>query len=338
MILVFVGAGGSASVDPKQYPTTVEFFKRLPEDIRNDPVFISVHEFLQNKKADQSIDIEEVLWNLDELRDYFKASIDTKAVAGWIMRQNRVDSLVSRCPDLSNLLNGMVDLKENRIPSLKDRINAQVYNLYEKTPADDKLLKWVQLLKVLTELDLTIEIFTVNYDLVLENVIRVAKIDVKTGRRFDGTHARLDTTCWDHSETRIDTHGRLTKLHGSVDWQLSNGEILMSPVFTGNHKNHLILYPGYKGAPNREPFRKFHEHLRAVVRKAKAAIFIGFAFRDEYINSILSGLRPEIPKLVINKDDSLPNLPFLEVCEHFSNGFTAETVEDCIKRLARRPA
>ncbi len=33
MILVFVGAGGSATVDPKQYPTTVEFFSRLPDNI-----------------------------------------------------------------------------------------------------------------------------------------------------------------------------------------------------------------------------------------------------------------------------------------------------------------
>ena len=35
MILVFVGAGGSAAVDLDQYPTTVEFFESLPGEIKN---------------------------------------------------------------------------------------------------------------------------------------------------------------------------------------------------------------------------------------------------------------------------------------------------------------
>ena len=311
MILVFVGAGGSAAVDPEQYPTTVEFFKRLPGGITQDPLFTLVREFLQHKKGEEPIDIEEVLWNLDELQAYFQASRDTNEIAGWIMANNRISRLIRDTPALSNLLNGMANLGI-QFQNLKNNINAQVYEFYATPPNSERLSDWIQLLKGLQKLDSALEIFTTNYDLVLERVISKAEIYVKTGRESDGIQMKLDTALWETPSGSVyDSPRLLTKLHGSVDWQLSNGEIIMSPVFTGNHQNHLILYPGYKGKPDQEPFIKFHERLQLIVQQANGAIFIGFAFRDEYINSILSELRPEIPKFVINKDDTVPDLDFL---------------------------
>ena len=333
MILVFVGAGGSAAVDPEQYPTTVEFFNRLPDDITGNSVFVKIHEFLKSKKGGRPIDIEEVLWNLDELRDYFQISRDTKIIAGWIMAEHRINQLIGEAPDLSLLLNGMHDLAATQIQKLKDEINAQVYNFYATPPDSEKLLDWIRLLKGLAETDSTIDIFTTNYDLVLETAIREAKIKVKTGRVFDDIQTKLDTAPWESPRKSLDFHGRLTKLHGSVDWQLRNGEIIMSPVFTGDHQNHLVLYPGYKGVPRQEPFGKFHKYLQEVVREADAAVFIGFAFRDEYINTILSNLPQEIPKFVVNKDATLPDLTFLKECAHHKEGITKESVEACIQSL-----
>ena len=332
MILVFVGAGGSAAVNPEQYPTTVEFFNRLPNDIEQEPLFIQIREFLQSSKRGQPIDIEDVLWNLDELRGYFKASCDTNAIPGWIMA-NCINQLIgSSLPELPVLLNGMHQLKENQIRSLEDRINALVYGFYGRHPNDDELTDWVQLLEGLAERDPVIEIFTTNYDVVLELAIKSAPINVQIGRSSCGIQMRLDTTLWDTPGEPIESkYGRLTKLHGSVDWQHENGNIIVgSSIFTGDHQNHLILYPGYKDEPDIEPFRKFHEHLQAVVQKAELAIFVGFAFRDEYVNTILSNLPPEIPKFVINKEDQLPAVPFLTGCTHFSGGLTAESVAFCI--------
>ena len=42
MILVFAGAGASKAVGPENYPTTLEFFERLPEQIRKDPLFLHI--------------------------------------------------------------------------------------------------------------------------------------------------------------------------------------------------------------------------------------------------------------------------------------------------------
>ena len=337
MILVFVGAGGSAAVDPEQYPTTVEFFNRLPDEIKNDPVFAKVREFLEERKGKgQPIDIEEVLWNLDELQDYFRSSLNANNMAGWMMAGNRINQLIKNAGELSNLRNGMSNLG-SQIQNLKNNINAQVYKFYATPPNSERLSDWIQLLKGIKKTDSAIEIFTTNYDLVLERVISEAEIYVKTGRESDGIQMKLDTALWETPSGSVyDSPRLLTKLHGSVDWQLSNGEIIMSPVFTGNHQNHLILYPGYKGKPDQEPFIKFHERLQLIVQQANGAIFIGFAFRDEYINSILSELRPEIPKFVINKDDTVPDLDFLDKRAHFDNGLTEETIERCLRLLKSR--
>ena len=335
MNLVFVGAGGSAAVNPNQYPTTVEFFKRLPGDITQEPLFVYIREFLEARKGQKPIDIEEVLWNLDEFQDYCKVSCDTETIAGWVMA-HRINQLTGAPADLSHLRNGMHTLGETQIKNLKDKINALVYNFYAEPPSNDELADWVRLLKGLAERDSIIEIFTTNYDMVLEHAIGLAQINVETGRSFDGIQTRLDTTLWDTSGEPIENkYGRLTKLHGSVDWQHQNGDIVAgNSNFTGNHQKHLILYPGYKGEPDIEPFRKFHEHLKAVVRKTDAAIFVGFSFRDEYINTILLNLPSEVPKLVINKADQLPTGPFLTGCTHFKDGLTAESVESCIWNLS----
>ena len=333
MILVFVGAGGSAAVDPKQYPTTVEFFNRLPDDIMRDTLLVKICEFLTSKKGEEPIDIEKVLWNLDKLQDYLQASLDANDIRGWMMR-GRIDPLYGRSDGLSSIVQSGMSQLEPQIQNLKDGVNAQVYNFYATPPDSEKVSDWMQLLKGLEKIDSTIEIFTTNYDLVLETVIKESEIKVKTGRSSDDIQMRLDTACWDQPDALTDDMGRLTKLHGSVDWQRHNEDIIVgNPNFTGNHQNHLILYPGYKGEPDQKPFTKFHEHLRAVVQKANAAIFVGFAFRDDYINDILSALSSGILTYVINKDDSLPDLPFTNAYKHFNKGFTARSVTACLESL-----
>lgn len=336
MILVFVGAGGSAAVDPEQYPTTVEFFNRLPWEITQDPLFTLVCEFLRTQKEDgQPTDIEEVLWSLDKLQEYFSLSRDPNTLEGWMMASGRLNQLKDdTLPGGSKpLLGGMYRIIVDRLIPLRDRINSLVHEFYVASPDKDKLRDWVNLLREIEKCDPRIEIFTTNYDLVLETVIHEAEVKVVTGR-VPALEMRLDPSFWDKDSELHRDCGRLTKLHGSVDWQLRDDSIICSTLYTEDPRKHSILYPGFKGEPKEEPFTKFHEHLREAVRKADAAIFIGFAFRDEYINTILSDFRPDIRKYVINKDASLPGLAFLTECAHFSAGLTEETVEECIGSLA----
>lgn len=334
MILLFVGAGGSAAVDAEQYPTTVEFFKRLPDNIVQSRLFFLVRNFLTNAPSHNgaSIDIEKILWELDNLQDYLMSSISKDCVEGWFIWNDYMATLDGRAIRSPDYADGFKKIVEDYVEPLRKDINDLVHEFYVRRPGRDKLVDWKFFLRGLEAYGPNIEIFTTNYDLVLESAIEKAVVKIETGRA-SGLQTTLDTTLWDRPGATQGTKGRLTKLHGSVDWQLGDNSITCSDVYTGDPQKQSILYPGFKGPPTKEPFIKFHEHLRAVVDHADAAAFIGFAFRDEYINGILSNLRAEIPKCVICKDAQQLDVPFSGRVVHFGEGFSKESISRCMEVL-----
>ena len=348
MILVFVGAGGSAAVDPKQYPTTVGFFEKLPDEITNDGLFSNVRKFLQTQKGKEIIDIEDVLGALGELQETFKNMHDPTNIVGRAMGGRLVGS-INGIADFGAFQGSIAALERDLITPLKDKINEQVYKFYGIRPAPEKLSAWIQLLKGLKEINPAIEIFTTNYDRVLEDATKQADMNMEYGVVHDGLDTYVDYSLWSPRKRPLPNNrrGLLTKLHGSVDWQRLDGNITRSaPRFTGDHQNHCILYPGHKGTPTEEPFISFHEHLRTVVRgeyePLSAAIFIGFAFRDDYINTILSDLPPATLTYFITKSDGKPaddarppRAPSTNEYMHLLEGLTAETVERCLKSLSK---
>lgn len=52
----------------------------------------------------------------------------------------------------------------------------------------------------------------------------------------------------------------------------------------------MLIYPGYKFKLDKvigNPFTIFHEHFKKALQNTKTLLFIGFAFRDEYINELI---------------------------------------------------
>lgn len=261
MILVFAGAGGSAAVDPEQYSTTIPFFERLPEQIVQSPHFQTVRQFLQTqKKEDELVDIEEVLWGIDELKHFLSEARDTTKITGWLMQAARMAQLsASAVPNNTELLKGMAHI-HTQITKLQSDINALVYDFYAASPDDDRLSVWEALLEGIVMRDSHMELFTTNYDLVLERVLEVSGIHTQTGRT-QGVRPILDVSLWNTPGLSLTigekSYGRLTKLHGSVDWHRGSNIIHTgSPLFTGDHNDHAILYPGYNRGARRRALHK----------------------------------------------------------------------------------
>ncbi len=77
-------------------------------------------------------------------------------------------------------------------------------------------------------------------------------------------------------------------------------------MFTGDHARQGIIYPGFKGKSQIAFFDIFHNYLASRLSDAHVVIFIGFAFRDEHINTILqSAVGRSTKVLVINPDKSV---------------------------------
>ena len=358
MILVFVGAGGSAAVDEKQYLTTRGFLDQLPKDIKDNHLFSSVYTLLTKHHGKTKPDIEDVLQILDAGQAVFPTTDNPLTLLEWIMSGQMASNFnFAGVSDWGGLRQSFAGFSAEYIAPLSNAIKTEVYRLYAEIPQVEQIADWALLLKGLQGIDPTLEIFTTNYDRVLETVIKETGINIRTGRDFDDVDARLNTDFWDMSvegyRSMIESFelgGLLTKLHGSVDWQRRNGAIHLSPVYAGSLDRHSLLYPGYKGTPTEEPFRMFHRHFRNVTRgiygELTAAVFVGFAFRDEYINEILRELSPLTPMYFITIEeerarDNQPPLGFPFTlrptwpCRHYRKGLTQETVIDCLESIER---
>jgi hypothetical protein len=308
-ILIFAGAGASAAIDPERYPTTSRFFELLPGAVTGSPVYSILVRYLNDVRRVRRVDVEHLLWTMGELDDFLAHVSDESRLPHWLLSNGKFAELVGKSSDLRPTVSLGRQIHPALI-NLRDRINEQVYDLYASPPMPAELAAtWLPLLEGALGLESHVELFTTNYDLILEYAIEEGKLPISSGRIPSPLRPKLDVDAWNDLETR--ERGLLTKLHGSVDWSRHTDDILVgNSLYKGDHRKHVIIYPGFKGAPAAEPFLSFHRHFERVARAAVAAIFVGFGFRDDYINEVLnSSLSPDTPVLVINPEEDL-SMPF----------------------------
>jgi hypothetical protein len=305
-ILLFAGAGASMAVNGEQFPTTIEFFNRLPTTITDLPLFQQLIDLIQARTG-KRVDIEQVLWALDELRRDLKGLHDGSSVLGYCMKPPNYVATVGQLT--FGQLDLAIDVLLTHSDNLTSEINKLVYDLYSYDPTATELSKnWIPWLRLLWEASDELNIFTTNYDGVIESALSsicpLSELDAYLG--LSGERRKyVNLKSWE--DVPVDGKGLLTKLHGSVDWKRSGSRINISDAgFAGDHERHPIIYPGFKGAASAEFFDVFHSYLGYAVGEADILIFIGFAFRDEHINSIIrDALRDEAQVVIIDPNSKV---------------------------------
>ena len=339
-VVVFAGAGASKAIDPEKYPTTVEFFQRLPSGVTADPLFVEVRKFLENEAGTgRLVDIELLLWRLGELQNFCSAARDRNSMTGWMIKGNRLAATLGLKNYNFGNLEQIAVAAADKIRDLITRIHAQVYDLYGQLPEPQQLEStWKQLIEPLLRSGATLEIVTTNYDMILEVALdelnASASLPVDTGWR--GTVQRtLDTTLWTRRRETPSSSGLLTKLHGSVNWTRNGDTIYVSdPTYKGSDKRHVIIYPGFKGRPTDPVFQSFHNHFADCLSRAVAAVFIGFVFRDEHINDLCDRALPTSATLIVIDPAEVVAHPFRRAnAVHLGkgNGFDASTARDAAR-------
>lgn len=308
-ILIFAGAGASKAVNSTEFPTTLEFFEKLPTRITETPLFQQAVSFIQSQKEDKVVDIEEVLWTLQDLFKFGHAYSRTSTFTGYMFQGNRLLQALGSGHSLGHL-DAAIRRSFTDVDRLISQINARVYELYAHEPEESALNgNWSPLLRELKAREWRIDIVTTNYDTVIETAI--SSVFPEDYDRFVGvkgrTRKQLDLTSWQEPDSG---KGLLTKIHGSLDWQISDKKIFVgSPVYTGDHSKHAIIYPGFKGTETAYYLSLMHRYFGDRVEEADVIIFIGFAFRDDYVNRILERVRPSALVFIVNpiKPDNLPD-------------------------------
>lgn len=151
-----------------------------------------------------------------------------------------------------------------------------------------------------------IELFTTNYDLLLERGCESAEAPYFDG--FVGTvNSFFLITAVDAAATTLGFPPvprnwlRLWKLHGSLNWYskrdplTGTSRIVRTPQSLPDSEDELIIYPSHqKYADSRRlPFLAYHDRLRHIVTSGETLLVVaGYSFSDQHLNEILyQGLR-----------------------------------------------
>ncbi|MBI2908125.1 MAG: SIR2 family protein [Chloroflexi bacterium] len=148
--------------------------------------------------------------------------------------------------------------------------------------------------------DFTKEVFTTNYDLVLEKALEASEIPY-----FDGFVGSFEPFFWQESVDNLAKPGDLTKnwirlwkIHGSLSWFWRFSETTQSHHIIrigkigslADIKNEIVIYPSKDkyDSSRKQPFIAYFDRMRDYLLSGELLfVFTGYSFSDQHINEIV---------------------------------------------------
>jgi hypothetical protein len=132
-----------------------------------------------------------------------------------------------------------------------------------------------------------VEIFTTNYDVLMEQALEMTGVPFFDG--FVGAHRPFFDLASIEQDVLPARWCRLWKLHGSINWELTNrGTVCRkSPVSLAHCR---VIHPSHLkyDQSRRMPYLALIDRLRAFMRIPAAVLVVaGYSFRDEHLNEVI---------------------------------------------------
>ncbi len=174
-------------------------------------------------------------------------------------------------------------------PELLKSLKEQIQNTYSKFSLD-RALVYQPLIEELTQRFSYLDIFTLNYDTVIERVLAANQKQCSTG--FTTTGERT----WSNTFPKPAAPGsvRLFKLHGSVNWFKVETNVIEMPhvvtavTTTTGQAQSMLIYPITHKVTYDEPHLTLLHHFSRGLRAAKFCLIIGCSLRDDVVSSALA--------------------------------------------------
>ncbi|MBU4373756.1 MAG: SIR2 family protein [Candidatus Methanoperedenaceae archaeon] len=147
--------------------------------------------------------------------------------------------------------------------------------------------------------DFNLEIFTTNYDPIIENVCEKLNIPYADGFTPKGNTGYFT---WDPGSLYTQSLN-LFKLHGSVTWYKdSYGRIIKFPIDISDKRDvqSVIIYPTEYKELFKPPFNRLYFEFSKSIFNSTNCLAVGHSFRDPYMRELLfEKMRQEGYKLTI---------------------------------------
>jgi hypothetical protein len=316
--MIFLGAGASKAFG---YPTTLDFYAKAKKVVGSSGLFRNFESFVATKGPAIKVDIEVALWELEDLERTLKSFAVDGSFKEWLFfRNNSLGSIASHRETIQE------------VSKIRTAINKLVYETYWGDSFQESNSAYKQLFKKFGE---PLDIFTTNYDLCLEHFFWD---DLELREKFsDGFSFDQVDVYWNRNEYEHRPY-RLFKLHGSLNWKSGNdGKILrFNRKDVYDPSAHIMLYPGFKGKPETEPYKTIHEFLSEKLQTCEKCLVIGFSFRDENIKDIFrTSLTQNKGCEVLVWDPTKPTILFESTAdvEYFEEPFSKELIPTVLEML-----
>lgn len=269
----FFGAGTSCALG---IPDIVQLTSEVKSNLKDGAVktFEIINEDLKTMIHGRDVNIEDILNQIRRIRELTKES-ETKTY---------------------------LDVCGSDAKTADDEICKAIYQIitakeFSATLTSTKrFFAWYNLLNR----DFTKEVFTTNYDLIIEKALEATEIPY-----FDGFVGSFEPFFWQESVDYQVQHGDLTKnwirlwkIHGSLSWFWRYSEATKSYriIRIGNItnvadiKNELVIYPSKDkyDSSRKQPFIAYFDRMRDYLISGELLFVItGYSFSDQHINEII---------------------------------------------------
>lgn len=144
-----------------------------------------------------------------------------------------------------------------------------------------------------------VEIFTVNYDILLERAFEAERVPI-----FDGFVGALEPFFHGDSLRHADaapgsSWTRLWKMHGSVTWRLVKEDGHTRIVRGKPEDSGEMIFPSLRkyDESRQQPYSAFMDRLARFLELDDALLIaVGFGFGDEHINNVIFGALENLPR------------------------------------------
>jgi hypothetical protein len=236
--------------------------------------FIKIKNDLETTHSERSINIEDILNQVRQIRLITGEREDKKYLEICGQSASKLDNEI--CKKIYTIISGS--------ESGTDLSNTK------------KFLAWLNI----QNKDFTKEIFTTNYDLIIEKSLEEIRVPY-----FDGFVGSYEPFFLQESIERFVDKSDLTqnwvrlwKIHGSLNWfwkdnnTTSSHSIVRGSKITDIEKisNELVIYPSKEkyDSSKKQPFVAYFDRLKNTLQNGELLfIFSGYSFSDQHINEII---------------------------------------------------
>lgn len=255
--------------------------------------------------------------NIEQLTSEIEAKLTADSLSNFQIIQNDLSTrITTRTVNIEDILNQIRRIREITGETTNDYIgvsgeNAKkldkeicsiIYNIIaekEKNANIENTKKFFAWLSLLNR-DFTKEIFTTNYDLIIEKSLEASQIPY-----FDGFVGSYEPFFWQESIDQFVVKDditqnwiRLWKLHGSLSWFWKENPTTKTQQIirvgkienVQDDENELVIYPSKDkyDSSKKQPFIAYFDRLKHYLSSGELLfVFTGYSFSDQHINEII---------------------------------------------------